>query len=458
MTTTATDLLERARLTLADLQRSRQPVSMQQWESFDQSIYRLLHELVSARVGWSPADAHTVALHRAFRDYPQPLQPVGDQPDFTPREAARFLGISEAATRKSIRAGALLAAPTDTGYRIPRGELTLNGPVHPSPSDDDHSLARLACIVGALTDLLVLNRMDPAVPELQAASAATIAKECLDVAGAAATQVLSMCDPAIADRPLAIAQYAAPLVQRLPNGTPLSGLQNVAAPSHARELLTDADGLDLAIHQWAQAVRAELCARVPSVEVLRDVNRQGVHLYAALDAVLRATTPTSATSDLREHLRQSALALQGAAQAWSQTTTGAPPSHDYVDASRHLYSSLASITGPAHQASLDAEATYQSLLRGASVLASVTPTATPWASRLLDSNALFVHARHANADARRLAATLGGRMVTATICDVPDLPSALWEAQAAATQVARALPPTVRQKPRTADVVCTADL
>src|SRR4051812_8834437 len=107
MTTSASNLLERARFTLTELERSRQPVSRQQWESFDQSNYRLLHELVSARVGWSPADAHTVALHRAFRDYPQPFQPVGDQPDYTPREAARFLGISEAATRRSIQAGAL---------------------------------------------------------------------------------------------------------------------------------------------------------------------------------------------------------------------------------------------------------------------------------------------------------------------------------------------------------------
>ncbi|MBW8732682.1 MAG: hypothetical protein JF622_17405, partial [Terrabacter sp.] len=166
MTTTASDLLARARLTLADLERSRQPVTRQQWESFDQSVYRLLHELVSGRVGWPPADEHAVALQRAFRNYPQPLQPVGDQPDYTPREAARFLGISEAGTRKSIQAGALLAAPTDTGYRIPRSELTLNGPIHPASSDDEHALPRLACCLGTLTDLLVINRMDPAVPEL----------------------------------------------------------------------------------------------------------------------------------------------------------------------------------------------------------------------------------------------------------------------------------------------------
>ena len=244
MTTTATDLLERARLTLADLERSRQPVSMQQWESFDQSIYRLLHELVSARVGWSPADAHTVALHRAFRDYPQPLQPVGDQPDYTPREAARFLGISEAAARKSIRAGALLAPPRTPATASLEASSRSTGPSTPHRATTTTHSRDSACTVGALTDLLVLNRMDPAVPELQAASATTIAKECLDVASAAATQVLSMCDPAIADRPLAIAQYASPLVQRLPNGAPLSGLQNPATPAPDREPLSREDELN----------------------------------------------------------------------------------------------------------------------------------------------------------------------------------------------------------------------
>lgn len=441
MSTTASDLLQRARLTLAELEQTRQPVSRQQWESFDQSVYRLLHELISARVGWPPSDANAAALHRTLRGYPQPLQPVGDQPDYTTREAARFLGISEAAARKSIWAGTLLAAHTDAGYRVPRSELTINGPVHPALSDDEHPLARLACTVGALGDVLALNRRNPAVPELQAASAATIARGCLEVARAAATRTMSLCDPTVAGRPLDIARFATVELERMSAGAPLQGMQNPATPAPDREPLSEADELDIAIHQWAEAAREELRSGVPSVGVLREINMQGIHLYAALDTVLATSMQATVTPDVRRRLCQSALTLQAAADAWSQTTTGSSPSRDYVAASRRLYSSLAVITTQSRQASLDADTVYQALLRGASVVASLTPSATPWAACLIESGALFVHARHATAKARRLGATISGRVVTADIVDVPSLPSAVRDAQRATASVARTLPP-----------------
>ena len=155
------------------------------------------------------------------------------------------------------------------------------GPVHPASSDDEHPLARLACTVGVLTDLLVINKMDPSIPEPHAASAATIAKESLDVAGTAATPVLGLYDPAIAERPLAVALYASRQAERLPLGPSLRGMQNPAVPTADREPLPPEDELELSIHHWASSARAELRDCVPSVELLKDITRTVVpHRYA----------------------------------------------------------------------------------------------------------------------------------------------------------------------------------
>lgn len=209
MPATATGLLERAYLTLEDLQRTSTPVTSEQWASFDQTVYRLLHEIVRTRTGWQPADPQALALHRAYRDYPRPLQPADDRADLSLRETANLLGLTDTVIRKRVLDGTMLAASTDAGYRIPRSELALGQEPRPASSTDSHPLARLACELGALTDLLVTNRLEPSLPELKADSATWIGRETLALAEGAARRTLALCEPVMGDRPLTIARYAA---------------------------------------------------------------------------------------------------------------------------------------------------------------------------------------------------------------------------------------------------------
>lgn len=443
MGTTATDLIDRARHALCELQQTEVPISQEQWESFDQTVYRLLHELDSTVTGWLSSEDAAAQLHHVIRDYPRPLQPVDDRPDFSTSEAAHLLGTSDNAIRKRIHAGTLLAAPTGNGYRVPRSEVTASRDVAPASSGDQHAIARLSCALGALNDLLVLHRLHPGAQELQTQSVLFLATQTLSITEAAARRTLALCNPVAADRPLLIARYAATAASMLPGGSPLRGLQNPAIPTPAHASHTQEAELEGSLHGWATAARDELRDAVPSVAVLQDISRQGVHLYAALDAVLGSEAEDSDHARSREQLRTSALALQGAADAWAQTSTGMPPSRAYVEAARRLYTALSRITlttGAERENPADA---YQALLRGANDVAWLTTLVAPSASRLHHSGVLFIHARHAHGDPSRLSAKLGGRMVEATARDLPNLLDRLWSAQASAAEAARMLPAEV---------------
>jgi hypothetical protein len=458
MPATATGLLERARLTLEGLHPTSSAVTSEQWASFDQTVYRLLHELVRARTGWQPADPQALALYRAYRDYPRPLQPADDRPDFSLRETARLLGATDTVIRKRVLDGAMLAASTDAGYRIPRSELTLGHEPRPASSTDGHPLARLACELGVITDLLVTNRMEPSLPELQAASAAWIGKETLALAGAAARRVLALCEPEMADRPLSMARYAAKAADVITALVPPCGVQDPAiAPSEAYAP-AGAAGLSSSIHRWARAAQQELRAQVPSIEVLRDINRQGIHLYAAVDSILKCpAVENDALAPVHDRLRESAQALQDGAEAWTQTTTGMPPSHDYVDAARRLYATLTQIT-MGSETPKDPEVAYQALLRGAHEVAWLMTLVTPQAPRLLESEVLFIHARHGRSDTRRLQAVTNGRMTVATAKDVPELMRFGWAAERFATSMARAMPPAIAAPEQGVSVCFAAEL
>ncbi|GAA2748315.1 hypothetical protein GCM10009868_40840 [Terrabacter aerolatus] len=440
MGTTAIDLIDRARNVLTELQQTAAPISQEQWESFDQTVYRLLHELDGAVTGWLSSEEAAAQLHRVMRDYPQPLQPVDDRPDFSTSEAAHLLGTSDNAIRKRIHAGTLLAAPTGIGYRVPRTEVMASRDVAPASSDDAHPIARLSCTLGALNDILVLHRLDPSAPALETTPALSLAAQTLALSEAAAKRALALCDPMAADRPLLIARYAATAAAMLPASAPLRGLQNLSIPAAAHSPKTPGAELERSLHEWTNAARDELRHAVPSVAVLQDINRQGVHLYAALDAVLGTALDGTDHAAAREQLRTSALALQIAADAWKQTSTGMPPSRAYVEAARRLYTALNCITGTAGAQREDSAGAYQALLRGANDVAWLTTLVTPSASRLQNSGVLFIHARHAQGDPSRLNAHLGGRMVEATIQDLPSLRERLWAAQRSADQAVRAMP------------------
>src|SRR5690242_6780282 len=149
MATTATDLMDRAQHILVDLRHTEDPINRGQWESFDQTVYRLLHELDGAVNGWLSPGRSGITLHQILRDYPQPLQHVDDGADFSIREAAQLLGTSYELLRKRIWDGTLLAAHTGIGYRIPRSEVTRRGGITPAATGDLHPIGRLSCVIGA---------------------------------------------------------------------------------------------------------------------------------------------------------------------------------------------------------------------------------------------------------------------------------------------------------------------
>src|SRR6476661_8408440 len=163
-------------------------------------------------------------------------------------------------------------------------------------------------------------------------------------------------------------------------------------------------------------------------------------MYAAVDSVLKcAAWQKGALAPVHDRLRESAQALQKGAEAWTQTTTGMPPSRDYVDAARSLYATLTQITTGSGTPT-DPELAYQALLRGAHEVAWLMTLVTPQAPRLLESEVLFIHARHGRSDTRRLQAVNNGRMTVAGAKDVPALTRFGWAAERLATSMARAMP------------------
>jgi hypothetical protein len=111
-----------------------------------------------------------------------------------------------------------------------------------------------------------------------------------------------------------------------------------------------------------------------------------------------------------------------------------------VEASRLLYAQLSHVTLDAATIKEPSEAIYQALLRGANEVAWTTSLATPHAARLLRSGVVFVHARYARADTRRLNDRMAGRAVVAGPDDLPGLSRRAWEAERSAIQAARYLP------------------
>jgi len=63
-TTTAADLVSRADLLLRELRNSTDPVSLAEWESFDVTAYRLLHQMVGP--GGTRNDRTAVLAHAAL--------------------------------------------------------------------------------------------------------------------------------------------------------------------------------------------------------------------------------------------------------------------------------------------------------------------------------------------------------------------------------------------------------
>lgn len=443
---TAADLLDRAARVTAELQRSSDPVDAQRWESFDQTVYRYLTEVIPRHPRPTRADPGALRLHALLLDYPAPLTPAADEPHYSAVEAARLTGRPARAIRREIAAGELPATRTGTGWQIPREALHLRNDVHLARGEDPHPLARIACTLGALTDLLAADRDRPDRPPLDCTSATALARPVVALTLDIARYTLAHGEPDQADRPLQIARFARRALTRLAGVAVDVPIPHLEASPSSWLRGEPGDQLAQALHTWAQAAGTDLALTVPSVDVIRNVTNQGTHLLAALDALLACETLGAGTAldvaSLREALWDTALALTRADTVWGFATTGMPPSPEYVDAARLLHHALGGVVSgrvPYPDGPHDRDQALMTLADGTNDLTALTRRATQATRQLLRSELIFAAARTLAATEDRLHARTTGRHVPITALDAPTLVATMTRAEIKTEQLARAL-------------------
>ncbi|AXG14523.1 helix-turn-helix domain-containing protein [Intrasporangium calvum] len=459
--TTVADLVARANSLTEELLQSDDRVSLRQWESFDQTLYQLLSELVSARrVGPGPVDRSALLLYDVVKNYPTPLMPARPvAAEFGPNEAARLLGVTHRTVRKSILRGNLPAARTDTGWLIRAEDLQLRQDVRPADAGNPDSLSRLAVTLGALTDVVHGHQQDSDKPAFETGSVNRLTHDVLAIAVQTARHSLHSMGLADVQRPLAVARHVEAALKQLAPVAIHHELPYAAVPPPSKDTrLTDRLGsggpvpedlpgrLDRALADWAHLARAEQSLSVPSIDVLRNVTSQSIHMYAAIDVLLTAGqgdgTKTSHRSETaREELRAAARTLQRAGAAWGHGITGTRPSRDYVEASQRLHDVLESTIDTARDASLPLA--RQRLLGS---LTAACPSATALirqhasiAHRLIDAGALLAPAKTLGPSADRLQAEARGRYVPVRYSDLPHLVESVVHAEVTSSLVARSL-------------------
>ncbi len=472
--TTVRDLLDRAQAITAQLLATRDPISLTQWEAFDQTLYRLLSELLARRiVGSGLVDRPALPLYDTVKTYPTPLAAIPGATEHTLADAARLIGVNRSTLRARILRGEVPATRDRDGWRIPHHSLDLRTDLCPADPTDPHPLARLAVTLGALHDVIQEHQRDPDKPDLGTGPVTRLAHDILTLTDLAARHALPLIEPDGISRVVALARHAATSTTRLAHAAdaplpyaalppPAGHRATVTGPGVADSPpgLASVPGLlDRALADWTRASRAELAQSVPSIEVIRNITSQGVHLYATIDALLATETsggpetvplpdsggPRAATAaDLRVELRAAAQHLQRAGATWGPATTTVRPSPAYVDAAQQLHDTLehtitlAPVLGlPGHARERDRA--LDSLTAATHDLATLSREMTPIPARLIDASILFAHARALDATTDRLRARIAGRLVPLDKFDLPDLTEAINAAEAATHEAAQAI-------------------
>ncbi len=463
-TTTGADLLARADRLTRQLRASEVPVSREQWERFDVTLHRLLHEIVG------PGAAH-VRLHDPARAalatvssaYPSPLRPPAPRP-LRPTEAARQLARTDGWVRRQIRHGNLHVVRDGRDTYLPATEVDTRTDITPADPTDPHPLARLATTLGALADLAHEAGTSEHLLLPGDGEAAGAAVHVLALGAVAARHALIHSPIADADRPLAIAQYAERAIDALRDCAHRpAGLDRLTAVTPHRGSDHLNDRLEAAVYDWGQAGRGEMNRLIPSVDVLRAFANQGTHLYAVTLQLLQASPAADvAPTDLQkttEAITTAAGKMRQADHAWARLTTAARPTHEFVTASRTLFQTLQEVTTTLDAAptGLEIERAIRDLAHGAEQLAELAAATQTLPNRLIESQLLFAPATVLKASLAKLDSRNKGRLVDVGAADVPDLPHHWHRASQAAQEAARALhltgrDPTARTHPLDRDL------
>ena len=472
---------------------SEDPVTLAEWEAFDDTLYRLLHTLVGPGRRAIPSEAGVGRdILTTFRSYPAPIRPARGE-SYGLHEAARLQGLPVNRITARVRRGQIDTHTLRTGRRawiIDADQLDTRTDVTPAHADDPHPLARLTVALGALADLYKPTHDDTRAPDTRPVddhNTAETMRHVLSIASVTARHTITHLPIADANRPLLIAQYAdrvletlnptqsptqgatlaPPIPERPSQGArshqPPPGHTSAPTPSPAQPEPIN-DRLGHAIDDWAAGARDALRHQVPSTEVLRNILTTGVHLLATTDACLHqlSTQPTSdqhraATDRLTRHglaklqidgvrpeIKATALALQEAANAWRLITTAMTPSRPYVAASRDLFAVLddvlsAAATQPSGDLTLDASHALVTLADAAQSFNARLATIDTLASQLLHSELLFIRARLVPAREEIVHERLTGRLVVTQERDVPNLLRATHQAREHTTHLTRRL-------------------
>ena len=435
-TTTAADLVTRADLMVRELRNGTDLISLAEWERFDVTAYRLLHELVGP--GRAHDDRNTVRAHAALvqvlQTYPTPLRPPVGATTYSVRQAAQFLGLPREGVLYRIHRGDIPATSDGRSYGIAANDLDRRTELGPADPTDPHPLPRLSCTFGVLADLLVADRDRPVSALHDDVHVAALMAHVLTLTAVTARHTLAHCPVTDADRPLRVAQFAERGIDALDTAGRLHGLARITSCAPPNNPTTLNERLEAALRTWAATGRDELNQTVPSTEVLRNIANQGRHIYAVTDRLLQASGQHRASQhdqspQVSSALRQASEALRQADDQWAAVTTAMQPSHDYVAATRDLFSilkdmgqlDLTPVSSGQREPSLDIEEALSNLSIAGGDLAELLHDAQHLPDVLIRSELLFAPARTLKPSLDRLASRERGVYVAVVEAEIPNL-------------------------------------
>lgn len=451
-TTTAADLLDRAHALTRDLRSDDAPPTASQWDAFDDTIHRVLTNLLGPHGRNIPMRSERrLQLITIAQTYPNPLRDnaLAATPVLPPHKPAGFRRPPYAATRSHLH------AVIDDEATLP----TLPDLNLPSPTDP-HPLDRLTCSLGALADMLV----DASAQDLtlERGDLADATARVLAVAAVGARHALSVGSLEAGERRLAVGQWAERCLDRLGTRTAnAAALDRIAAthPDHASKGLNAR--LEAARVDWTAAAQAEVGQLIPSVDVLRIFANQGAHLYGLTAHLIRQNPDLARDADaLVPPLAQAAVALRAADQEWAGLTTLTRPSHEFLTESRRLLDVLKAVAAQTNSTApeqLDPGRAMADLVALSGTVADVAAATNGLPDRLLRSHLLFGTADRLLDPLQRLNKRTGLGAIPLSSADAPTLNARWQEAIIAAHTAAQAMAPLRIASPHMALAWCASD-
>lgn len=438
-TTSAADLLDRAHVLTRDLRRGDTTPSRAQWDAFDDTVHRLMTNLLGPHGRNIPVRSEQrVQLVAIAKTYPTPLRDNELSTGLAPRvgRPAAFREIAHAQRRAHLR---LVAQDDSAVPTLPEVDL-------PSATDP-HPMARLTCTLGALADLL--HDAPPLGPSAQRDMADATAR-ILSVASVAARHTLTGCriqDAASledAARILEVAVWAERSIDRLGSRSlDAASLEHIGATIADRSSDALNDRLEVARTDWSAAARAEVGLLIPSVDVMRVIANQSAHLYGVTAQLLRQDPDLAKMSNgVVPRLSWAAEAFRAADQEWVGITALSRPSNEFLSEARSLLSVINEVARHNPTAALesfDGRRAFRDLVSLSSTIADLAAATRDLPGQLARSHLLFGSRDKLADSTRRLNIRPSKRAIPLSLEDTIGLQARWGEACLTAGSVAHEL-------------------